>query len=283
MRKAPQRIILTGLICLVAALYQPAARSQNNLSQKKEDVTLRQGSLPSPPRGMNLHVSSYRPSCRSPTDGEEQNVCTGMRQAQAAEQANDIAKLSLRWNRLSVGVIAATLLAAIAAAVFGGKAARHTERSADAAGRQVRISEETAQRQLRAYMVVDMADVHLTGGQILVTVRVRNVGATPAYKVSCHSGLFVGPDEQSIPDLPPVEVTMLTLGRGVEYNLVNHINADPTFVSNAAADIIHVFAFGRVEYEDIFGIPRFLTYRLIRRPELNAMMPCIHGNSSDSA
>lgn len=165
--------------------------------------------------------------CQRGTDNRQSNLCAYWK---AADAAYDAARWG--WWQLIIGVVglvlgAATMAAAIAAAVYAKRAAVATERTvqiaeeaadgasealsiaernANAAADQVRVSEETARRQLRAYVGIEKVYVEniVIGMVPSANLNLKNFGQTPAYEYDVFSFCMVGPKslDEACFDLP---------------------------------------------------------------------------------
>ena len=133
--------------------------------------------------------------CPPGVDNHHSDLCA---QWKAADAAGD----SANWAFASFLVAALTLIAAGAAAVYAKNAAKETKRSAEAAFSAVeaaqeanRISADTADRQLRAYLYPSTGEISLSAGEIVVScpirIPLRNTGATPATLVFYEIKSFV--------------------------------------------------------------------------------------------
>ena len=121
--------------------------------------------------------------CKQGHDNRKSDLCAQWKAADAAAQSADAAWLQV-WIGSAVGIL--TLLAAIAAAVYAGAAARHTASS-------VAVAENLGRRGLRAYVEVDgvaWAEDGASGGaRILISI--RNAGQTPARFVRMSTVLII--------------------------------------------------------------------------------------------
>ncbi|WP_288804432.1 hypothetical protein [uncultured Novosphingobium sp.] len=117
-------------------------------------------------------------------------------------KAADAAKDSANWALGSFIVAAFTLIAAGLAALYAKSAAKETKRSAEAAFGAVeaaqqanRISADTADRQLRAYLFPSTGELNLSMGAVTascpIRIPLRNTGATPATLIFYEIKSFV--------------------------------------------------------------------------------------------
>lgn len=158
--------------------------------------------------------------------------------------------------------------------------------------RMVRSADRTAERQLRAYIDIRQSVVEnfVPGEEPLTTITFRNVGQTPALNVKFRF------DSQICPfDDEPAEVDVQDGLGGSKSN----IGARGIFVSHLASATLTehffksvkdgksaLFANGMVRYDDIFGRPHFLRFRLAYTGQsisdgTTAMETCRNGNTTD--
>lgn len=86
------------------------------------------------------------------------------------------------------GLALVTMLSAIAAALFAGRAAYHTKRSANVAEEAVRTSKKLGEAQVRCYLTITEARVKLNGSIPVLQIKVRNSGQSPARSVRAQYG-----------------------------------------------------------------------------------------------
>ena len=135
--------------------------------------------------------------------------------------------------------------------------------------------EKHSERELRAYVFPISVKVtnFRTPTPLLAAVQIRNSGQTPAYRLTCTTRLVICPfpnTDFSVPKNFNVEYlgpttkmwrtarTKEALTREQEQQILN---------GNFS---IHVF--GRIDYTDAFGSPRWTTFRTITRAENGGML-----------
>jgi hypothetical protein len=143
----------------------------------------------------------YRSPCGNTEDHDQADLCEQQRMSAAAERAADYA-----WLQLIVGGFGLALV--VVSLVFAGIAAFAARDAAIAARDQARLTAETAERQLRAYVFVTQADIFnvAPGQRPNVRVRMQNSGQTPAYNLSATLSIGYGihpiPSGARFPDTP---------------------------------------------------------------------------------
>jgi hypothetical protein len=133
--------------------------------------------------------------------------------------------------------------------------------------------EETAERQLRAYVhiIIDQNTVvHFNSGQIIgCRVSVKNSGQTPAHNVHLN-GNIVPAEYPLLGDLPtmpdPEEPSRIVIHPNQEFG--SSVVADRLITEDEASRTstdpgFRLFLYGYVVYTDTFGVDRVTTYRLM--------------------
>src|SRR5712664_1345441 len=134
----------------------------------------------------------------------------------------------------------------------------------------VHDAEKTAERQLRAYLVLDEANItrFVAGQTIEFHGIIRNTGQTPAYDIDGYTGIMY--DAFPLPYPFPVistagfQESRAVLGRDQVVHARIPTKPAPTqeTIDAINAGKMAVYVFGRVTYRDAFGIGRYTNYRL---------------------
>jgi hypothetical protein len=207
--------------------------------------------------------------------------------AKALELAASTAAAAKEANELAKGESWRMIIKSAVDAFNREKELKIAQQSAEAAMKSVAISEDTAKRQLRAYVALRDATIALSQPPdepaVASLVNVVNSGTTPAFNISAQTGLFIGPDESELPPIPPVERVKLTLGKDTPYTFANRLLPSPEMMAAVREGRLNVYAFGRIEYDDAFGAPHFLEFRMVYDPTrgIGAMIPSLTGNDAD--
>lgn len=149
-----------------------------------------------------------------------------------------------------------------------------TRRSAEAAEKAYRLAENTAKRQLRAYLSVSSARLFLyPDGSVEPRVVIANSGQTPAYGLRGVQAM--GIDQRPLRVLKPVEKRANYGDVGKEYHLTGQRQQLPSVtekVSSTHQEIARlildgfpylIVVHGWFTYEDIFGDMHPLNFRLV--------------------
>lgn len=181
-----------------------------------------------------------------------------------------ISSANAAWAQIPVAAVAAcvTAWAAIAAS-----------RAAVAAEKSLEVAQDTAARQLRAYVLVGGAQlsyetngilnsVPSAGARPLARVRVHNSGQTPAWGVTVRTALCLRPlpiDPSSLTLADRTINSQVDLGAGAGGN--STVAAPGLLASETAAAISSVeqgiFLIGEVVYQDIFGVERHTKFSMV--------------------
>jgi hypothetical protein len=196
---------------------------------------------------------------------------------------------SWHWFRSWFDHDTITTLAIVATAIFTGTLWRATNRlwqisqiHAGHAEQAIKVAEETAKRQLRAYVFVTGAEIQAADdrGRILpgpqpvqpgivpvAEIEITNTGQTPAYDLSHHVriGILDWPIMEA--DIPPLDVTISgsknSYGPG---SLTTRFERCETALTAADAQALRngtkaVIVYGEIKYRDIFGKQQWTRYR----------------------
>lgn len=181
-----------------------------------------------------------------------------------------ISSANAAWIQLPVAAVAAgvTAWAAIAAS-----------RAAIAAEKSIEVAQDTASRQLRAYVLVDGAaltfetgghlnSVPTAGARAVAQVRIRNSGQTPARGVKIRTALCLRDlpiDRETLELTDPTVNSQVDLGAGGGCNstVVAPGVLDGVTVAALLTVTQGVFLIGEVVYQDIFGVQRRTTFSMI--------------------
>ncbi len=139
--------------------------------------------------------------------------------------------------------------------------------SADAAKLSVDITQQIAERQLRAYVHVSNAGILSKEGEFVVAVRFRNSGQTPAYKYTIRMG--IGFDVYPFPKARigealhngPIVPSQQTLPPTGSTDMREELPLMPNHVSDIAIGKAAIWFYGRITYLDAFEKSRFTEFR----------------------
>ena len=181
---------------------------------------------------------------------EDADLCAQRRMAKASEDQTGL-------NIVGLGLLFFTLCATIAAALYARQAAR-------AAHRTVLVMQDTAERQLRAYITLSAGVVlpsKPSSGEAELVIRLRNGGATPAYRVRVWHRFKIGEsdDEPFAEEGEFLSEGIVGPGDTIGINSVEPLDATGTERIKTTYD--RFFAWGRVEYCDAFGRPHFFSFK----------------------
>ena len=217
-------------------------------------------SAPSVPPAIPAETGSeslYSPDCDSPKSLDEADLCEQRRMADAAYETVEWVR---KQYRATIGEIIALVIAIFVATLAVAVAFRAN-----------RISKQSAQRQLRAYIVADTAaeweQAYKGSTDNIVgynfTMKWNNCGVTPARRCQGWTNLAVFdemiPSDFDYPDKPGLKTTG-----------TNHIGPGQHFQSKVGGLSIpdaeaaergekHAYVWSWLEYDDIFGRVRHRT------------------------
>jgi hypothetical protein len=132
--------------------------------------------------------------------------------------------------------------------------------------RLVKSAEKTAERQLGAYIGIEWCKVISNdwGNTFEVEVQIKNAGQTPAFDVTHRIavGLQILHGEPLDFSMPKRRPSKLPIAPGITFILrtpiaIGGASGSRTITSGERA----VFAWGRIDYEDVFDIGRYVEFR----------------------
>lgn len=222
----------------------------------------------------------YEPHCDDPKERDDADLCAQWAAVQAVEESNRLSRIGIRVNALEFGALIVSLIFTGWAAMAAAKAARIAEeatkdadkalaiaeRNADAAARHATLAEVTAQRQLRAYIVLDTAKVTVENGTVHTFLKFRNTGVTPATHVRIAINTVA--QFQYIPGWPiPYPetgiVTSPTIGQNHSSVIQGEMPLDDAHQWGWNQGTACIWLAGQAEYRDIFGQDRKTTIKLM--------------------
>lgn len=200
-------------------------------------------------------------------------------------------------------------LAAIAVAVFtfflwrltrrqlvaAENAALAAQEGARAAAETVSHMKDTAKRELRAYLSYEEGSIiNFTGDQPRVQIRIANSGQTPAYKIAARVviAFLKWPLENPAPAFPlsdEIEQRSGPCGPRSHF-ILSRVLTDPPLPANRMSLLARkdaaLFVYGEVRYEDVFGDPHSVKFRLAHGGQtevhpLGNLATCEEGNDAD--
>lgn len=192
-------------------------------------------------------------------------------------------KLLTDWGSLIGGGFA--LIAGAALYMIGGVQANTVRKQTEVLKQQVKGTEDTAERQLRAYVGVTSGNVTSEfvdhSPRLRAMLKMQNGGQTPAYKVRGKGGIKSGAAFENTwleQTKPFAENTMLIPNAEFTYRLLF------TDFTTPPENFDHLFVFGKIEYVDAFGKPRWTDFRFTVGGDLTAgpaqLHPCEDGNDA---
>jgi len=188
--------------------------------------------------------------------------CASQTDAEHAEHRKECQSFLYRALEDPVATLTGFLAVATVAlfvATFGLYAAAVAQ-GADAK-EAVAVARETSKTQLRAYISVFDAVFRPDNGNIKLSVKVKNFGQTPAYRVQTCIQLAYGPaDADSYDELDNFGSTSI-LGPTAEIELSGLMPLDKDQLTRLIGQQSRIFVSGIVVYRDAFGDERFFKFK----------------------
>jgi len=270
-------LVLAGLaiIGLLATGYLLLENAENQPYPREQYQPARDANILKPARAPTVPTRPYEPNCRAPQSRDDADLCAQWGAVQAATEGNRLTRIDLRVTYFEFAALVISLVftgwAAMAAAKAAGIAEESTRgaeraldmaaKSAAAAEKQVAISEDTARRQLRAYLTFNEIIINFPKGDWKIQVAWRNGGQTPAYHVLAYVDWIEleGPlpeDFRFTPQYPLNEDGTAAVGPGERALAVSENPFSKELIQSAIEKIRNVYVWGAADYVDAFGLPR---------------------------
>ncbi|BCG94449.1 hypothetical protein MesoLj131a_33130 [Mesorhizobium sp. 131-2-1] len=225
-------------------------------------VVVQQSDLSFGTPGQSQQAAEYQSPCRAGVDNRNSDLCAQWKAADAAQQ-------SAMWAGIGTLIGGLTFAAAVAAAIYARRAAKHTETGAIAANKTLAHAEQTSKRELRAYLAVVPDGINQLIGttEAMGHVLLQNVGKLPARNVS----LFVYM-EMSERNVEPKyrRADFQTPGGRSETERVVHpngsmrqgcYNAHRIPIKEIFEAVDHnIYVWGIAYYDDGYGCPRYTRF-----------------------
>jgi hypothetical protein len=247
----------------------------------QNDATQNHGTpAPSAMSGGKQSANYYRALCNSSDEEKNRDLCQQWRMAEAAEK-------QARWTKRLFGLTVVEIGALVASLCFTAWAAMAAGLAARAANRSVELTEQTAKRQLRAYLLVDkaVAELDMVNHRVIACVTLKNSGQTPAYEMK--AGLetwFCAPGTENAPLQVREEVIVkrADIGAGCSFLIRQWMEASEHQIAQMHAGSAIFMATGEVTYLDVFKVPQRLKMRAFGRKIGGSwvLAPTTEGNSS---
>jgi hypothetical protein len=161
--------------------------------------------------------------------------------------------------------VAITALATIAIAWFTWSLRRSTDKLWDAGEAQRALSEQTAERQLRAYVFVfNGVAGRDVDGRIKVDITLRNSGQTPAYDLVHRTAVRLVPDEAASgysEEGITNQKIIIAPTSGVPMTLFSRREFGLDELERYAASELRIVVFGAAVYRDAFDKVRTTNFR----------------------
>jgi len=228
-----------------------------------------------------IEPQGYQAPCERGQDQRNSDLCA---QWKAADSANDAAY----YAKLQIWAAAFGMLGLLVTIYLTLKAVRTAQQS-------VAVAQDTARRQLRAYIIASAFRVEnlKVGAVPRVTFRIRNAGQTPAYEVRAVFQLFfsaAGASHETkvrFSYLPEMSKGVLGAGGIIRFEVSFGERLDEARFKGICEGTEEVGIFGVFSYRDAFKrrrlgtFKRFLHHRLWNGKPSGRLAICTKGNSAN--
>lgn len=317
---------------VLMALQLSGANKASPQQPKREQARQQQAPTPAAPQNYAPYPAWQSESCYNAKDHNAADLCAQWRAAVAAEKAAHEARRATTWaivatifsafafgvliwsliqterslrearigNRLSMKQNVRSTLRTIASAGDTATALAAANKSAEAAADQVRVAQESAYRQLRAYLSLEEVKIEGVGSELIQgSVTIRNAGNTPAsYRLYMANWVAAHPLVQ-LPADAPEPIFWAIHGPYINARSVEHIQwfypmevlMDPALGKAEIQRLltndseIAMYLYGKIEFVDFQRHKRLLHFAFRHNGTLVIgkndceMTPCLFGNS----
>ncbi|MGI4877078.1 MAG: hypothetical protein ACRYG4_06285 [Janthinobacterium lividum] len=233
--------------------------------------------------------------CRRPEGREESELCANWYSAEGSHDAAKWAFWQLWISAFGILGLGITLFfnrqalrLAMDATKDADAALAVAAQNADAATRLADAAIANAQVELRAYLSVAQPRMKQlqAGVEAHISITVINNGRTPARNAAMHVSYVADRVNKSdFPDAPKMIIPMGSIANGEprtnESGFPNVIPEGLILAFDAGS--LAIFAWGWIEYEDVFGLKHKTTFRLVHDVKCRGgfFANCEQGNGAD--
>lgn len=219
---------------------------------------------------------SYTPDCKSPKDVNDADLCEQQRMAKAAEETVEWTRSAAVWAKKQfwatigeiIGLVGTIGIATAAVVVAYGAN---------------RISRESAERQLRAYVCIREAKIFWEDNRIArAVITMKNSGQTPAKNTISQTTIGIGPLKEFLSRDVSGERSRGTIGADADYTLQSRTEPlEDEIWTQIRERKLPLWVMGELSYDDIFGKERRHTYFRLRLHEKeDVFYPTYEGNDT---
>ena len=270
-------IFLAAFGWLILSAQTPQPKAEHERAQAAERIgqpAPRRAPVPVEVVNQPSEPSGYHDPCQYNQNDSRSDLCAQWTAANGAQAAAYYAGWQL-WAAAAgmVGLLVTIWL---------------TSCAVKAAQASVAVAQDTAKRQLRAYLAVSKVEVRdVQPDCIWGYIHIINQGATPARITQAFERAWIGPATQTDPinEGPPAQDYLHLrdqLSQGLPDKILFQVN-DPAEIKKLdGSKTIDFYIYGRIEYQDVFGDPQWLTFAFRNDgwvvSKESSFSPSIHGN-----
>jgi hypothetical protein len=124
--------------------------------------------------------------------------------------------------------------------------------------------EKHSERELRAYVFYESADIARPDdfSEITARVKILNSGQTPAYRVRHSIAVIVADHDLVDFPVPQMEASEMSLGPQVKYTMERRLILDRQQQADVRGGTKRIYVFGRINYVDTFKNQQFTNFRM---------------------
>lgn len=258
------RVLIAAVVGLTLQPIRDGCHAETSTSKSQQLIQAPQPVEPLDLAPLNEHLDRIHKSIealKAPPESLDEN-----RRAEGDLKAQQDMADWAKWMAYVTGVSVLVSLGGVGLVFVTLRQNRRAMRIALAgvrrASQSVRVAEQTARRELRAYVFGHPKNVHISGTTLVsVTLALSNHGSTPASKIGMKGGVNIYPyplpADVQIP-FPQVEETTQTLPPGAEFPARIDVNRVVALIDDQRlrAGTHRLYAFAVIKYRDAFGHER---------------------------
>jgi hypothetical protein len=256
-------VAVRGCLIAIFIFCCSALHAQENNSQQQPEAaptnSTQENSAQNSPlpgeREQTVKTDWGNPECGQAQSHDEADLCEQRRMAKAAEDAVLLSKIQIALGIAGAGLLLWTLYYSRRATEAAIVAADAATDSASATREANLLTQHHAEKELRAYVLIQGADIREEGNEILGRVDFQNFGPTPGYDFETHLNMGIDvPSGSPYNESPAREKSKSIIGPGA----VLKSSTNTIILNEREFEEIYygqkvIFVWGYVRYKDAFG------------------------------
>jgi hypothetical protein len=204
------------------------------------------------------HGQSDADKAQRDEEREDENLAAQRSIAESSEKVGQYAAPMFYVGTAGFLLSLATVFASFSAAWFALGSVREARKATQVAQRALATTEDTAKKQLRAYLVLDGAEIpqETPDGMLYAVMRFKNCGQTPATITHvghvCFASQMIFPRDLNALELRPY-TSVIGGGSTVQFHAANTLIVLPDLKDRIAEGKMQIAVRIAIRYTDIYG------------------------------